>query len=96
MTGRASYAIGEHRERGQPMNDEQLAYLARALRRYRDDAISSALDARNRALALGATRGFGSTVLIEFSRAYDDAAKRATEGMIKHTYELTGTRTCTS
>ena len=74
------------------MTDEAMAYLTRALKRHRDEAVSSARDARERAMAQAAAMGrlqSGAT-LAEIGRGYDETGRQAIERMVRHTYELTG------
>src|SRR5262245_2442746 len=77
------------------MLDEKLAYLTRGLGRYRDEAVASARGGRDRTFAQGASKGFSGALLIQIGREYHDVAKHATDGMVKHTYELMGNNSST-
>jgi hypothetical protein len=72
------------------MSADKLAYLTRTLLRHQIEARASARAGRDQAIAQGASTGFGGNVLFQIGREYDEAAKNATDAMVKHTYELMG------
>src|SRR5215470_13503503 len=72
--------------------DQQLAYLARAFQRLRDEAIIGFRKARERVMAEMASKGMlqSGNMLAYVGRECDLAATDATNKMVRLAYELTG------